>query len=109
MASRIDVVVGLVFARIAELAQQHNRCAPEPTVRVTSRECEILQLLAHGCHNAEIAHQLGITLHTVKNHVHHILEKFQARGRREVIQRAYQHGMLTGPRPSRVPLAQSWV
>lgn len=102
-------IAALVFARIAELAQQHNRCAPEPTVRVTSRECEILQLLAHGCHNAEIAHQLGITLHTVKNHVHHILEKFQARGRREVIQRAYQHGMLTRPRPSRVPLAQSWV
>jgi DNA-binding CsgD family transcriptional regulator len=78
-------------------------------VRVTPREYEILQLLADGYHNAEIAHQLGITLHTVKNHVHHILEKFQSRGRREVIQRAYEHGVLTGPRPSRVPLAPSWV
>ena len=102
-------IAALVFARIAELAREHSHCMPEHVVRVTPREREILQLLASGCHNAEIAHQLGITLHTVKNHVHHILDKFQARGRREVIQRAYEHGMLTRPRPSRVPLAQSWV
>lgn len=105
-------IAALVFARIAELAQEHSRCPSEQAIRVTPREREILQLLATGCHNAEIAHRLGITLHTVKNHVHHILDKFQVRGRREVIQRAYEHGMLTGPSPLRIPLTQSrysWV
>ena len=94
-------IAALVFARIAQLADKRRRRALEHMVHVTAREREILQLLADGCHNAEIAYCLGITLHTVKNHVHHILSKFQARGRREAIRRAYEHGVLNPPRPSR--------
>jgi two-component system, NarL family, nitrate/nitrite response regulator NarL len=48
---------------------------------LTDREQEIVSLIDRGCSNQEIATALGIRLSTVKNHVHHVLEKLHARGR----------------------------
>lgn len=42
---------------------------------LTPREFEVVELLGRGLSNAEIARQLCIELATVKNHVHHILDK----------------------------------
>jgi two-component system, NarL family, nitrate/nitrite response regulator NarL len=50
---------------------------------LTDRELEILSLLAQGCSNAEIAEALHLQRSTVKNHVHRILFKLEARGRTE--------------------------
>ena len=44
-------------------------------VRMTSREREIVSLIAEGLANKEIAHKLNISIYTVKSHVHNILEK----------------------------------
>ena len=44
-------------------------------VRMTSREREIVALIAEGLANKEIAHKLNISIYTVKSHVHNILEK----------------------------------
>jgi two-component system nitrate/nitrite response regulator NarL len=52
-----------------------------PWGHLTEREQEIVSLIDRGCSNKEIAYTLGIRLSTVKNHVHHILEKLNARGR----------------------------
>ncbi len=103
-------ITALVFARIAELSHQRSRLQDVPEVRLTPREHEVLQLLASGYRNSEIGEQLGIALHTVKSHVHNLLEKLHACGRREAIQRAYAHGLLhgVGPYPSsRMPGASS--
>ena len=54
----------------------------------------MLQFIALGHRNGEIAHQLDVALDTVKRHVANICKKFQVHGRRAVIQRAYEHGML---------------
>jgi DNA-binding NarL/FixJ family response regulator len=45
------------------------------SVRMTSREREIVDLIAEGLANKEIAHKLNISIYTVKSHVHNILEK----------------------------------
>lgn len=45
------------------------------SVRMTSREREIVSLIAEGLANKEIAHNLNISIYTVKSHVHNILEK----------------------------------
>jgi len=44
-------------------------------VRMTKREREIIALIADGMNNKEIAQQLNIATHTVKSHVHNIMEK----------------------------------
>lgn len=42
---------------------------------MTKREREITNLIAQGMSNKEIAHLLNIAIHTVKSHVHNILQK----------------------------------
>jgi DNA-binding NarL/FixJ family response regulator len=88
-------IAALVFARIAALAHAHNQLHLPHQVHLTRRECEVLQLMALRYHNGEIALQLGVALDTVKRHVANIFKKFQVHGRRAVIQKAYEHGLLT--------------
>lgn len=57
---------------------------------LTVREREILDLICDGMSNKQIGHSLCIELATVKNHVHHILEKLQVVGRREAAALARQ-------------------
>lgn len=88
-------VLTSVCARIQELARSRRRRRKLRAVRLTPREEEVLHLVAEGLANKEIAGHLRIRVPTVKNHVHNILEKFGARGRRDALRRAYQGGMLT--------------
>ena len=52
-----------------------------PEAALTRREQDIIALIDRGLSNKEIARQLKISLPTVKNHVHNILEKLQVRRR----------------------------
>jgi DNA-binding NarL/FixJ family response regulator len=63
--------------------------------RLTAREREVLALVERGLSNKEIARRLSIALPTVKNHVHNILGKLEARGRCEAI--AALHGLQQVP------------
>jgi two-component system, NarL family, nitrate/nitrite response regulator NarL len=66
------------------LAQLGSVRAPEPAKSsLTRREREILRLIDEGLSNKQIAARLTIELATVKNHVHHILEKTRSRRRGE--------------------------
>jgi DNA-binding NarL/FixJ family response regulator len=87
-------IAALVFDRIATLARAQSQRRELPEVRLTRREHEVLQLLASGYRNGEIAYQLGVALDTVKRHVANICKKFHVHGRRAVIQRAYEYGAL---------------
>ncbi|WP_166354679.1 LuxR C-terminal-related transcriptional regulator [Phytoactinopolyspora limicola] len=83
-------------------AQAPDR-APHPTAPTTSnvitglsdREFEVLQLLATGRRNDEIAAELFVTLSTVKKHVTHILEKLGAANRTEATVRARAIGLIS--------------
>jgi DNA-binding CsgD family transcriptional regulator len=61
---------------------------------VSSREWEVLQLLAAGNSNKEIARHLGVSPNTIKTHVSRLFEKLRARRRTEAIARARELGML---------------
>jgi DNA-binding NarL/FixJ family response regulator len=52
---------------------------------LSTREREVLQLLSSGLSNKQIGYQLGISLSTVKNHVHSILNKLKLSRRRETL------------------------
>ena len=61
---------------------------------LTPRELEVLQLLAEGLSNKEIARRLGTSEHTVKFHVNAILGKLGAHSRTEAVTRAARLGLI---------------
>jgi DNA-binding NarL/FixJ family response regulator len=80
-----------LFSRVAELSGAR---IPESSVRLTSREVEIINKIAEGLSNKEIAAKLFIEEQTVKNHVHNILDKLQLHNRLEAVQYARERKLL---------------
>ena len=62
---------------------------------LTERELEVLQMVARGMSNAEIAEELTISPATAKTHVAHLLTKLDARDRIQLVIIAYQSGLAT--------------
>lgn len=92
-------VVASVLARIVALAGVRPERPEPPNVEpLTLREREILALMAGGLGNKEVGSRLSITVQTVKNHVHRILEKLRVHRRREAVRLAYDLGILAEPR-----------
>ncbi|MBB2487896.1 response regulator transcription factor [Mitsuaria sp. WAJ17] len=75
---------------------------PGPTLptALTAREQEVLTLIARGLSNKEIARDLGIESATVKNHVHHLLEKLNVRRRSQAAALHATHHLAPDPRLS---------
>jgi DNA-binding NarL/FixJ family response regulator len=65
-----------------------------PLASLTARELQVLQLLAEGATNKEIARRLGITPHTAKFHVAAIAGKLGASGRTDVVAKAMRLGLV---------------
>ena len=82
------------FELLADLSQKHERSLRVEALQLTPREMEILQLIADGHSNKGIAEALSLSIYTVKNHVHHILDKLQVKRRAEAVEHAYQHHWL---------------
>ena len=84
----------------AELAPLMRRL--RPTHRglgsaLTSRELEILGLIASGLVNKQIAQRLGLSLNTVRNHVQSVLYKLQAHSKLEAVATAVREGVIDYP------------
>jgi DNA-binding NarL/FixJ family response regulator len=60
---------------------------------LTSREIEVLKLIAAGLSNTEIAAALVVSAATVKTHINHIFQKTGARDRAQAVRYAYDHGL----------------
>jgi DNA-binding NarL/FixJ family response regulator len=64
-----------LFTQIVDLAIKNGKDIPADSVQFTRREREVVDLIAEGLSNKEIAESLHIATFTVKSHVHNILEK----------------------------------
>jgi len=62
-------------------------------VSLTTREAEVLRLIAAGKSNPEIARELFVSEATVKTHINHVFAKTGARDRAQAVRFAYQHGL----------------
>ncbi len=78
------------FSLLAELASDHQRSLRVEALQLTPREIEILQLIAEGMSNKKIADRLSLSIFTVKNHVHHILDKLQVERRAAAVDHAFE-------------------
>ena len=65
----------------------------EPFPHLTEREREVLDLVARGLTNAEIARRLVVSDKTVRNHVSNVFAKLQVAGRAEAVARARDAGL----------------
>lgn len=83
------VVASRVLDRFAELSRQ----APSGEV-LSEREMEVLQLMAKGAANKEIAAKLDITESTVKTHITNIFQKLDVTDRTEAVTQALQKGII---------------
>jgi two-component system, NarL family, nitrate/nitrite response regulator NarL len=73
-------MISTLFKRLASLAPHHSDSNGDDGF-LTKREIEIVSLIDEGLSNKEIGGRLRIGTPTVKNHVHHILEKLHVRRR----------------------------
>jgi len=83
-----------MFARLAELAQLRRRTETLESLRVSTRELDILRLMARGLSNKQIASRLSLSYHTIKNHVQNIFRKLDVARRIEAVEHARRQGWL---------------
>jgi DNA-binding NarL/FixJ family response regulator len=77
-------LAGSLFSHVAELAIKKSKGKIANVVRMTKRELEIIALISDGQSNKEIAQNLNIATHTVKSHVHNIMEKLALHTRLQI-------------------------
>ncbi len=81
-------IASTMFSRLADLARSRRREERLEALNLTPRELEILRLIADDLSNKEIAARLHLSFHTVKNHVHNILEKLKVQHRSQAVEYA---------------------
>ncbi len=87
-----------LFTQIVRNVATVGRSKVLESVSLTIRERQVIELLGEGLSNKEIATRLHIAVHTVKSHVHNVLEKLALRSRLEVAAFSHAGGART-PQP----------
>ena len=80
--------------RLASKTRKQEREARATVERITPREREVLQGLAEGLTNKEIARRLHISLDTERTHVHNVLNKTGAHSQLQALMFAVRHGIV---------------
>ncbi|MCI0140750.1 response regulator transcription factor [Arthrobacter bambusae] len=107
VASGDAVVAPRVTQRLLETYVRGGRVPGQPTAQprdplleeLTPRETEMLEAIAGGLSNAEIAHKFFLSEATVKTHVRRILTKLHLRDRVQVVVYAYETGLVIPSNP----------
>jgi DNA-binding NarL/FixJ family response regulator len=83
-------LTGSLFSQIVEHAIGGlTKAGIEESVRMTKRERQVIELIADGDTNKEIAQKLHLSTYTVKSHVHNILEKLALNTRVQIAKHAH--------------------
>jgi len=91
---------------VEDLARHLRPRAPSLGSDLTSREREVLALLASGRSTNQMVNELVVSVHTVRNHVRNILTKLQSNSRLEAVALATRHGLIPTPSDTH-PLVRS--
>jgi DNA-binding NarL/FixJ family response regulator len=83
-----------LLARVRRLVRSRAPVAPRVALKLTGRETEVLQLLAEGLEQEEIAGQLFITRRTVGTHIENITRKLGVRSRAQAVALAYREDLV---------------
>jgi len=100
-----------VRRRLRELGARKVPRGPNEATRanpsgLTTRELQVLQLLAQGCTNAQLARSLHRSPRTVDHHVGALLEKLGVHSRAEAVAAAFTRGLLKAPARAAAPEAE---
>ncbi len=93
LAARLIDEFGRLAANL-ESAGRQTATEDEPAEELTPREREVLEVIATGASDREIAQHLSLSVHTVKSHVRNILAKLHAANRRAAVRRARRRGLM---------------
>ena len=84
-----------VLGQFQSLPSNDGKTVETVVVPLTSRETQILNYIAGGNSNKQIAYTLKISEQTIKNHVSNILRKLKANGRAHAVALAIRHGWIS--------------
>lgn len=87
-----ETVIGQEF--VPKLLEDAQRGVPMGQPDVTNREQEVLELVADGKGNREIAEELGISARTAQKHLENLFKKFKVHDRTELVAHAFRRGLL---------------
>jgi len=93
-------LVHAVFQRMAQAARESYRHDRDGTPCLTPRELDIVRLISEHLSNKQIARRLSVSLYTVKNHVHNLVEKLKVAGRYEAVDYARRQRWLLPGKPA---------
>jgi LuxR family maltose regulon positive regulatory protein len=104
-------MLGSLLDRTERALGRPSRQRPSPDAALTDRELVVLRLLATTLSQPEIAHELYVSVNTVRTHIQGIYRKLGVASRREAIAAAREHGLLPDPaslsRPATEPTGGS--
>lgn len=86
------VIAGALLADYRDFLERYDS---RPGCDLTEREREVLQMIAEGRTNGEIAQELFITVRTVQTHRMHLMHKLDVHDRTELVKYAVRAGMIT--------------
>lgn len=81
--------------RMISKQEQDQRSGSNDCMLLTTRELEVLREITTGASNQEIAERLFISINTVKNHIHNILQKLELDNRRQLTRFALDQGFVS--------------
>jgi DNA-binding NarL/FixJ family response regulator len=82
------------MGKVESIRRAPRRGAPPSAPPLTRRETEVLYHVAAGLPNKEVARNLGLSLATVRNHIHSILVKLGVHSKLEAVSLSFRNGWI---------------